>query len=291
MVSAAEVKAAASAIGFDAAGVAPAMADRVALQLYSNWLRAGHNATMDYMAVRLSAGELMEGCRSVIVCLMNYYPAVNQAEGEPRIARYAYSTDYHYIMWAKLEQLAARLGLSAYKTTCDTAPLLERAFAAHAGLGWIGRNNMLINPEFGSFCFIGTILTTAELEPDAPMESRCGSCRKCIDACPTGALKPYSLDSNGCLSYRTIESKEPLTREEASHNRLFGCDICQEVCPWNRRFARPNNHPEFSPTTLDIEIAAATNSQLKRARSPLTRSSITKLKLNYNLCISTHRNS
>lgn len=291
MVSAAEVKAAASAIGFDAAGVAPAMADRVALQLYSNWLRAGHNATMDYMAVRLSAKELMEGCRSVIVCLMNYYPAVNQAEDEPRIARYAYSTDYHYIMWAKLEQLAARLGLSAYKTTCDTAPLLERAFAAHAGLGWIGRNNMLINPEFGSFCFIGTILTTAALEPDAPMEPRCGSCRRCIDACPTGALKPYSLDSNGCLSYRTIESKEPLTREEASHNRLFGCDICQEVCPWNRRFARPNNHPEFSPTTLDIEIAAATNSQLKRARSPLTRSSITKLKLNYNLCISTHRNS
>lgn len=278
-------------IGFDAVGIAPATMPAADEARYIDWLSAGCNADMGYMERRLAPVDLLVGCSSVIVCLLNYYPAIRQPEGEPKIARYAFPTDYHYIMWAKLYELAEKLRLEPCFVTCDTAPLLERALAREAGLGWIGRNNMLINRRFGSFTFLGTILTREQIEPDSPATSRCGNCSRCIDACPVGALSDHRLDARRCLSYRTIEARVPLTPAEAAHNRCFGCDICQEVCPWNLRFAKPHNHPELTSSTLSIDIANASNSLLRRARSPLCRSSLTKLKTNYMLCKSHHQSS
>lgn len=273
-------------LGFDACGISDVEPLDDDSKRLAHWVEKGCHAGMEYMnRQRHNPKDLFPDARSAIVCLMNYYPAMRQPAEEPQIAYYAYPTDYHYIIWSKLRQLAKELHLEEgqYMATCDTAPILERAMAVRAGLGWTGRNTLLVNPEFGSFVFIGILFTTLDLKNDKPMQPRCGNCHRCIDACPTASLTDYCIDARRCLSYLTIESREPLTEEMACNRRLFGCDLCQTACPWNKRFAHPHNHPELAPTTLELDIPNSTNSMLKRAKSPLCRSSLAKLKANYKL--------
>jgi len=251
---------------------------------WREWLALGNAADLEYMKQRKHPSELFENARSAVVCLLNYY-----TPEEGLVARYARGKDYHYIMWEKLHALAHDLGLNEneYLACCDTMPILERALAVKAGLGWIGRNNSLINKDLGSFCFIGVLLTSCICDNPAEIENGCGSCHKCVDNCPTGALSDHSLDCRKCLSYRTIESKEPLTEDEARHRIVFGCDRCQEVCPWNIRFAKPHNHTELC--TKEINIPELTRSKIKG--TALSRAPLSKIKQNYALCISNHQNS
>jgi len=254
------------------------------LQRWQEWFDNGYAADLEYMKYRKHPSELLENAQGAVVCLLNYYVAESGA-----IARYARGKDYHYVMWEKLHALAHELGLGKtdYIACCDTMPILERALAVKAGLGWIGRNNTLITKEFGSFCFIGVLLTTKHYDNPQQVRNGCGSCHKCIDNCPTGALSDHALDCRKCLSYRTIESKEPLSADEAKHGIAFGCDRCQEVCPWNKRFAKTHDHPELC--SAEINILELTRSKIKG--TALCRAPLSKIKQNYALCISNHQNS
>lgn len=251
---------------------------------WKQWLEQGHAAGLEYMKQRKRPTELLDNAKGAVVCLLNYYTPESG-----HTARYARGKDYHYIMWEKLHALAAELGLKEdeYIACCDTMPILERALAVKAGLGWIGRNNCLINKELGSFCFIGTLLTTQHYDNPDVVRNSCGNCHKCIDNCPAGALSDHNLDCRRCLSYRTIEAREPLTPEEARHGIVFGCDCCQEVCPWNKRFASPHCHTELG--TTEINIPDLTRSKIKG--TALSRAPLSKIKQNYDLCISNHQNS
>lgn len=273
-----QIKNKANQLGFDACGIAEvASADTEAL-FFDRWIAEGCHAGMKYMEnyrdIRLNPAGLVEGARSVISVALNYYPAVKQSSDAPRISYYAYGKDYHLVVKDKLRQLwqyiadlvpvldtgsqANRPDQSDIHTDhpsvarifTDSAPILERYWAWKAGLGWIGKNTNLIIPGKGSFFFLGEIVTTLELDYDHPQANRCGSCRRCLDACPTGALeRPGHLDAGKCLSYLTIEHKGDIPTEQAARlgNRLYGCDTCQEVCPWNR-FARPTREAAFHPT-------------------------------------------
>lgn len=281
-----QIKNKAKQLGFDACGIAEvASADTEAL-FFDRWIAEGCHAGMKYMEnyrdIRLNPAGLVEGARSVISVALNYYPAVKQSSDAPRISYYAYGKDYHLVVKDKLRQLwqyiaeelfpipssqhiATSGSLSALergqggchslaaptaRIFTDSAPILERYWAWKAGLGWIGKNTNLIIPGKGSFFFLGEIVTTLELDYDRPQANRCGSCRRCLDACPTGALeRPGHLNAGKCLSYLTIEHKGDIPTEQAARlgNRLYGCDTCQEVCPWNR-FARPTREAAFHPT-------------------------------------------
>lgn len=254
------------------------------LEHWQQWLNDGNAADLAYMKHRKTPPELLENTHGAVVCLLNYY-----TPDSGQIARYARGKDYHYVMWQKLHGLARHLSLkeSEYLACCDTMPILERALAVKAGLGWIGRNNTLINREFGSFCFIGVLLTTQRYDNPQPIRNGCGNCHQCIDNCPTGALREYSLDCRHCLSYLTIESRQPLSSYDAAHGIVFGCDRCQEACPWNKKFAKPHCHPELG--TMDINIPDLTRSKIKG--TALSRAPLSKIKQNYALCISNHQNS
>ena len=243
---AAEVKDAARRIGFDLVAVGPAgPPDHAAA--FEEWLDAGHAGTMSYLErgrwKRVDPDRVLPGARSVVACALSYYQGPS-AIGPDGVARYAWGDDYHAVMASRLRTLGDTIARLAPGSTArayvDTGPLLERDLAARAGLGWIGKNTMLLHPELGSFFFIGTILTTAELEPDAPLADRCGTCTRCLDACPTDAfVGPYVLDARRCIAYLTIEHRGPIAAElrPGVGTWVFGCDVCQDVCPWNRRAA------------------------------------------------------
>ncbi len=238
------VKAEASALGFDACGVAPADAERD--DGFDAWLDAGFHAGMDWMArtrgLRQSVAERLPGCRSVVVVARNYnHPRPHAPEGAGKVSRYAWGRDYHRVLIRPLR------GLGAFITACvpgaeccacvDSGPVRERAWAARAGVGWVGKNSLVLRRGMGSWFFLGALLTTAELAPDSPVPDRCGSCRACLDACPTGAIvAPRVVDANRCLAYHSIENRGeiPPDIQRLSSGWVFGCDICQEVCPWNR---------------------------------------------------------
>ena len=250
----------ARAAGFDLCGVAPA-ADFPELAHLGEWLERGHAGEMKYLADarRASPGLAMPGARSVIVCALNYntaYPASTEIPHEnaesrgPRgwISRYAWGEDYHNVLGEKLEALIGNLreeftGPFEARAYVDTGPIVERVAAKYAGLGWLAKNTCLINEELGSWLFLGVIVTTLDLAPslrpaESPAADLCGNCRLCIDACPTGAIvEPYVLDARRCISYLTIELRGAIPGElrEAMGRHVFGCDICQDVCPWNRR--------------------------------------------------------
>lgn len=255
MLTASQMKEAALEAGFDLAGVAEALPceDR---HIYRDWVNRGLAGKMSYLAdhragVREDPRRLLPSARSMLCVGLVYNGpqpySTTRSEGELGwISRYAWGDDYHRILKDKLEQLASDLRKQAefeYRVCVDTAPLLERSYARLAGLGWIGRNTCLINQKLGSWLFLGEMLLSLELEADAPAPDRCGTCRRCIDACPTQALVQrggrWELDARLCISYFTIELRGPVPDEyRATVGRnIFGCDICQDICPWNRRAA------------------------------------------------------
>ncbi len=265
------VKRAAEAAGFDLSGIAPA-ADSRELEHFPAWIADGHAGEMKYMEARDDRGELKRGslarvapwARSVVVCAINYntpHPYSTQLSDRSCgwISRYAWSReDYHDAVLRRVKQVEAALqqavpadlqpGLTT-RSYVDTGPIVERVFAKYAGVGWIGKNTCIINQKKGSWLFLGVILTSLELEPDLPAPDRCGTCTRCIQACPTDAiLAPYQLDSNKCISYLTIEKRGSIPEDlrEGMGRHIFGCDICQDVCPWNRK-APASSAPEFEP--------------------------------------------
>lgn len=255
----AAIKARARELGFDLVGIAPAVAP-AGYAKFVDWLTAGYAGEMQYLPDRREAYQhprhVLAGVKSIVMLAMNYGSIAPHpgAAGQGRIARYAWGTDYHDLLRGKLNEFAAWLAerspAAAVRGVVDTAPLFERELAQLAGLGWIGKNTLLLNKQAGSWFFLAALLTSAELEPDEPhMTDHCGTCRACLDACPTDAfVAPYVLDSRRCISYLTIELRTlpPVEHRDAIGDWLFGCDICQEVCPWNHR-APATNEPEFAP--------------------------------------------
>jgi epoxyqueuosine reductase len=247
--------------GFELAGVACAEPVESDFARYQEWTARGMAGEMRYLTdrradVRRDPQNLLPGARSII-CVGKLY---NQAppperEGHAIFSRYAWGRDYHDVLREALEELAHKLAAvepHRWKICVDSAPLLERSYARQAGLGWIGRNTCLINEPLGSWFFLGELIATLELEPDAPPPDRCGTCTRCIDACPTRAIVPagdaWTLDARRCISYLNIELRGPFSEEQQAWlgPRVFGCDICQEVCPWNAR-APESNEPAFRP--------------------------------------------
>ena len=255
-----EVKARAAALGFAAAGVATLERNAHAAEL-DRWLAAGCAGTMTYLhrqaTKRKEPRHIMPEATAAVVTLTNYFhePPVAAGSRPVKVAQYAQSNDYHDVLGRRLARLAQAIRDTGpgIHTRCyvDAGPVPERDLAQRAGLGWIGKNMMLIDPRLGSFTFIGVVLTDAPLAPDLPFEAdRCGSCRRCLDACPTDAfLEPHLMDARRCIAYLTIEHRGDFTAPEQRMvgDWLFGCDVCQDVCPWNVTFARPSMDPEFAP--------------------------------------------
>ncbi len=259
------IRAYAHALGFELVGFAPAVRPPHA-ESFLLWLARGYAGTMDYLPrtaqVRIAPTALLEGAQSAVVVGLNYAPET-LPETDYRIARYALGDDYHTVIRAKLETLLnaiCALKPEVQGRVCvDSAPVLERDLAWLAGLGWYGKNTCLINTHRGSYFFLGVLLLTIELAYDSPAEGGCGTCRKCLDACPTGALvEPYQLDARRCISYLTIENRDAIPQEwrRPIGEWLFGCDICQEVCPFNRPRehqplrAVPTREARFRPRPL-----------------------------------------
>ena len=252
---AARIKGVGRELGFDRVAIGPAdPPDHAAA--FERWLDAGHAGTMSYLErgrdKRIDPARVLPGARSLVACALGYRQG-NGADGPPGVARYAWGEDYHAVIEPRLRVLADLIASlvpgAVSRAYVDTGPLLERDLAARAGLGWIGKNTMLLHPDLGSFFFIGIVLTTADLEPDAPLPDRCGSCTRCLDACPTGAfVDPYVLDARRCIAYLTIEHRGPIPSELRSGVGAwtFGCDECQTVCPWNGR-APVTGEPAFGP--------------------------------------------
>jgi epoxyqueuosine reductase len=240
--------------GFDNVGVCHAFPVEEALAFYEKWLQAGNHAEMEYLSrhseVKQSPQSLLDGAKSIIAVTLNYYQPM--PTDQPKIARYALGRDYHKVLRSKLKTLARNLGKiypdAQFRACVDSAPVLERTYASLAGLGWFGKNTMLIDSKRGSWFFIGLLLTTLELEPDPPSVGGCGTCRACIDTCPTGAIIPFegrwAVKSEQCISYQTIEKRGELTVD--TNGWLYGCDVCQEVCPFNTvRDSQPEPNQTF----------------------------------------------
>ena len=255
-------------LGFDLCGIAPAVPSAFA-QEFLQWLQRGAHGDMEYLARtaqrRLDPQEVLPGAKSIVVVAMNYYTvpqnAPQQDISRAVFARYALNEDYHEVMERRLHHLLEYIRAEApipieAKVYVDTGPILEREVAQRAGLGWIGKNTMLIHPQLGSYFLLGEILLTLPLPPDQPMPGSCGTCTRCIEACPTGAIvRPYQLDARRCISYLTIEMKGPMPEDLAPfiQNRVFGCDICQEVCPFCIRFSKPTTEPAFQPRPITTQ--------------------------------------
>ncbi|MCA6450223.1 MAG: tRNA epoxyqueuosine(34) reductase QueG, partial [Chitinophagaceae bacterium] len=253
------VKEAARQLGFSYCGIARAeQLDEDARRLEA-WLRQGMHGSMRYMEnhfdLRIDPRKLVPGAKSVITLLQNYYPEQKQETGIPKIAKYAYGQDYHDVIRAKLHSFLAQINGSIGEIQgrgfVDSAPVLERTWAVKSGAGWIGKNGNLINKQTGSFYFIATLIVDIALQYDDPLaKDFCGSCRKCIEACPTEAIGNNKvIDGSKCISYFTIELKDALIPEQMKgkfDNWLFGCDVCQDICPWNR-FSKSHSEPAFTP--------------------------------------------
>ena len=251
------IKAEAQRLGFMSCGISKAGFLEEEAPRLEQWLRQGRHGNMQYMEnhfdKRLDPTLLVEDAKSVISLLLNYYPEQVQNPESYKISKYAYGTDYHFVIKDKLKQLMQfiqeEIGDVSGRAFTDSAPVLDKAWAAKSGLGWRGKNSNLISKKKGSFFFIAELIVDLELDHDTPVTDHCGSCTACIDACPTQAIvEPYKVDGSKCISYFTIELKEELPNDVKGKfdNWMFGCDICQDVCPWNR-FSEPHNEPLFNP--------------------------------------------
>ena len=231
-----------------------------------NWLKNNHQGKMSYMEnhfdMRLDPRKLVPDAKSVISLSYNYYNDNLQKDKDaPKISKYAYGNDYHKVIKEKLKilfkELQNKFGDINGRVFIDSAPIMEKAWAAKSGLGWIGKNTNLISQKVGSFYFLAEIIVDLEFEYDSPVTDHCGSCTACIDSCPTGALvKPYEIDASKCISYLTIELKDEIPSEfnGKMDNWAFGCDVCQDVCPWNR-FSKPHNEPLFKPKEILFDLS------------------------------------
>jgi epoxyqueuosine reductase len=298
---ASEVKRRARELGFDRVGVAraePLFEERARLE---EWLRRGHHGEMQWMARdpvrRTDPRELLPGARSVVVVALNYYTPHEHAEDSSagKISRYAWGDDYHDVLGERLRELLAwvqeRVPGCAGRVCVDAQPAMDKAWAVRAGLGWIGKHSNLITRELGSWVFLGELVLDVELEPDdVRVEDHCGTCTLCLEACPTGAItEPYVVDSNRCISYATIELRAPELPAELSANLdgwLYGCDICQDVCPWNR-FEQPTAEPRFEPRPdsvnaplSDILSLTPETFAARFRRSPVKRAKLAGLQRN-----------
>lgn len=264
-----KIKAEAARLGFDACGIADAVYLEDDAHRLQQWLDKGYQGEMAYMEryfdLRTDPAKLVPGAKSVIALLLNYFPAQRQQAYAPKIAKYAWGTDYHYVIRNKLNELVRyikdNISTVEGRGFVDSAPVLERSWAVRSGLGWVGKNGNLITKHSGSFFFIATLITDLELQPDAPfVTDHCGTCTRCIDECPTKAIvAPGEIDGSKCISYLTIELKDEKIPDEF-HDKMegwmFGCDICQDVCPWNR-FARPTTEAGFTPLPEVLNLSLA----------------------------------
>ncbi|RRB07635.1 tRNA epoxyqueuosine(34) reductase QueG [Larkinella rosea] len=253
------IKSKAAELGFDFCGVSKAEFLEAEAPRLEGWLNRQMHGQMSYMAnhfdKRLDPRLLVEGAKSVVTVLLNYYPEKTVSEtGGYKISKYAYGTDYHFVIKDKLKELLAfvheEIGEVNGRFFVDSAPVMDKVWAKKSGLGWVGKHTNLITRDLGSFVFIGELILDLELVADGPMADYCGTCTRCIDACPTDAISdPYVVDGSKCISYFTIELKEAIPDEVKGkfENWIFGCDICQDVCPWNR-FSRTHSTPAFDPS-------------------------------------------
>ena len=264
------------------------------------WLSEGLHGKMSYMEnhfdKRLDPTKLVEGSNSVISLLLNYYPSESQTENAPKISKYAYGEDYHLVIKDKLkllvESMKEEIGDIQGRVFVDSAPVMDKAWAKKAGLGWLGKNTNLIHPKEGSFFFIAEIISDLSFTQDPPMRDYCGTCTKCLDACPTNALAtPYQIDASRCISYLTIELKDQLLPQqfnESMENWMFGCDICQDVCPWNR-FSKAHQEKRFNPdfellnlNTNDWQALTSDHFEILFKNSAIKRTGFQGLKRNIN---------
>lgn len=293
------VKQLASQLGFDFCGIAKVTKLDDDARRLESWLNKGMHGNMKYMEryfdLRIDPGKLVPGAKSVITLLLNYFPAKKQDDDAPKISKYAYGKDYHDVIREKLngyiESIKSFVGEFQGRGFVDSAPVLERTWAQRSGLGWVGKNGNLINKQMGSFFFIATLITDLDLNPDDPfVKDYCGTCTRCIDTCPTAAILPgKTVDGSKCISYFTIELKEMLIPEEMKgrfDNWMFGCDICQDVCPWNR-FSKPTNEIEFTPlpgildlSTKEWEMMSEEKFKTIFRQSPLSRSKLKGIQRN-----------
>lgn len=291
------IKEQATLLGFDQCGISPVLNSSKEVERLEDWISKGYHAEMSWMErsipLRSDPSLLLPDIKSVVVVMMNYHSS-ERSSSSYRVSRYAQHADYHYVLKSRLNKL-----LTAIQTVdpaiegrafVDSGPIFEKAYAVNAGLGWIGKNSCLILPQQGSFFFIGTLLLTAELAYDAPFTANhCGACTRCMEACPTNAIvSPCTVDANRCVSYLTIEHREPIPEsiDFKATNQLFGCDICQEACP-HQRFSRETAHPEFHPSAAmqsltDQEWETMTPSEFKKRfkHSPLQRAGYQKIMSN-----------
>ena len=257
------IKNTAKDLGFLSCGISKAEFLEEEAPRFEKWLNEQKHGQMAYMEnhydKRLDPRLLVPGAKSVVSLLLNYYTDEHQVEGAPKISKYAYGTDYHFVIKEKLKQLfqilQEEIGEINGRVFVDSAPVMDKAWAERSGLGWMGKNTNLINKKVGSFFFIAEMILDLKLDYDAPVTDHCGTCTACIDSCPTEALTPYKIDASKCISYLTIELKDQIPSE--FQNKMddwsFGCDICQDVCPWNR-FSKPHNEPLFEPRTELLEF-------------------------------------
>ncbi|MEQ9219714.1 MAG: tRNA epoxyqueuosine(34) reductase QueG [Cyclobacteriaceae bacterium] len=251
------VKQIASQLGFSYCGISEASFLEEEAPKLEEWLNRKYQGKMSYLEnhfdKRLDPRKLVPGAKSVISLIYNYFPEKDLASDGYKIAKYAYGKDYHFVIKDKLktffEELKNQIGEIDGRVFVDSAPVHERAWAAKSGIGWIGKNSLLLNKEMGSFFFLAELILDLDLVPDGPVKDHCGTCTACMDACPTDAIpEPYAVDGSRCISYLTIELKEEIPNEfrDKMEGWIFGCDICQDVCPWNR-FSKPHQEPAFKP--------------------------------------------
>lgn len=296
------IKSEASRLGFDACGIAKVEAIPEDQSRLLSWLSAGNHADMGYMErnieKRANPSQLVDGAKSVVVVLQNYYPQKQHFSSNYKIAKYAFGEDYHIVLKEKLFSLFQYINkeIAPAKGRCftDSAPVMERAWAVRAGLGWIGKNGNLLTRNLGSFVFIAELIIDLELEYDQPnLRNYCGSCTICIDQCPTQAIiSPKVIDSRKCISYLTIENKNEIPEEfkGKTENWIFGCDICQDVCPWNRKKTATTEErfkPDLNMVKLedkDWENLTKEDFEAFFEKSPISRTGLSGIKRNITIC-------
>lgn len=294
-----KIKSRAAALGIDKIGVVPASALTTEAERLNGWLGRGLHGEMKWMArepeKRVDPRILFPGAKSVVVAAVNYFTPHEHADPSSKISRYAWGDDYHDVVKGKLTALLDWIKteepLAEGKVCVDTAPMMDKAWAVRAGIGWLGKHSNVITQEYGSWVFLGEILLNIELDYDnESVPDHCGTCTKCIDACPTGAIvEPYVVDSRRCISYATIELRDDELPTEIAENLngwLYGCDICQDVCPWNR-FEKPTDEQRFEPrhgeTSLDLETLTTMEHEQyveRFRRSAMKRTKLAGLKRN-----------